>query len=339
MLVPVTTPRRLPADGLTGRRQASGDAMRPSPTPTTKHGDGDPPDASCRRRAVSRSDRAADEERRPSRRCRGTRCAGRGGRKDGREWPAEGERGQGEARPAGRPHRAHPGRSVGTYELRPIRIDTDARARSGCRRRAHGRGRPTAAGSARPPSARPARSRRAAARPTAKTAKLARRVPPPRDAAFEQAEDQQRAARRAGRRRRSRCGAARARPLVEAALQHTRRRCAEREVDEEDPAPGEVLGEHPAERRDRSPTRGPDAGDVALDPRALLDGVHVADHRHGSSAGRRRRRCPGGPGTRSARHAPREAAQHRAEQEDRDAEATSPACGRRGRRTCRRAAR
>ena len=65
--------------------------------------------------------------------------------------------------------------------------------------------------------------------------------------------------------------------FVEPPHDHPRGQHAERDVDEEDPPPGDVLAEDAAERRPDHRGDPPDAGQVALDLGAFLDGVEVAD--------------------------------------------------------------
>ena len=108
--------------------------------------------------------------------------------------------------------------------------------------------------------------------------------------------------------------------LVEVRHEHPGGEPAERDVDEEDPAPAEVLGEHPAEGRADHRGGAPDAGDVALHPGPLLDRVEVADHGDGHRQHRAGADALHGAGDDQRRHAPGHAAQHRAGQEHGDAE-------------------
>ena len=124
--------------------------------------------------------------------------------------------------------------------------------------------------------------------------------------------------------------------LVEAVPHHPRGRDAERQVDEEDPTPGQVVGEHPAEGRPDDGGCGPDAGDVALHLRALGHGVDVADDRHAHRLHRAGPEPLHEPEDDERRHAPGDAAQQRAQRRTARCRAASPACGRTGRRPCRR---
>ncbi len=81
-------------------------------------------------------------------------------------------------------------------------------------------------------------------------------------------------------RRGSRWSACGARHARRTAPQHPAGRDAQRQVDEEDPAPGQVVGEDAAQCRPDERGHGPDAGDVALHLGALGQGVDVADDRH-----------------------------------------------------------
>ena len=108
--------------------------------------------------------------------------------------------------------------------------------------------------------------------------------------------------------------------LLEAPPQHPQGGEADRDVDEEDPAPGQVVGEDAAQggadhRRDR-----PHAGEVALDLGPLLERVEVADDRH-------RHRLDGAgaealdrPEHDQRGHPPCDAAGQRADEEDPDAD-------------------
>lgn len=59
--------------------------------------------------------------------------------------------------------------------------------------------------------------------------------------------------------------------------------CPDRQVDEEDPAPVGVPGEHSAERGARDRGQGPDGGEPGLDPGAFLERVEVGgDHLDGA---------------------------------------------------------
>ena len=108
--------------------------------------------------------------------------------------------------------------------------------------------------------------------------------------------------------------------LVEVAPDQHAGQQAQRDIDEEDPAPEVQLGEEPAEGRTDHRGDAPDAGDVALHPSPLGDAVDVAGdgdrhrlHRAGAEPLQ-------GPERDEDRHAPGEAAEHRAEQEHPDAE-------------------
>jgi len=79
--------------------------------------------------------------------------------------------------------------------------------------------------------------------------------------------------------------------LVQRDHQETGRRDARRDVDEEDPAPGEVLDDDAAEQRPDQPGHAPDGPEHALHARALFQVVDVADdgergglHRAGAEA-------------------------------------------------------
>ena len=170
-------------------------------------------------------------------------------------------------------------------------IDADAQREERRRRRAAGGRTPTAAARARRRAARPARTPPAATGADGEDADARRRAPRPGLAALEHAEDHQgQAAGEQRPRRGSRCGACwRSHALVEVADEQPRRRAAERDVDEEDPAPRHELREHPAERRPDDRRDGPHAGDVALRRGALGHRVDVAGDRdrhrlHGAGA-------------------------------------------------------
>ena len=95
---------------------------------------------------------------------------------------------------------------------------------------------------------------------------------------------------------------------------------AERHVDEEDPAPEVQLGEEAAERRSDDRGRAPDAGDVALDPGPLRDGVDVAGDGDRHRLDRAGAEALQGTEGDERRHAPRQAAQDGTQQKDPDAE-------------------
>ena len=127
--------------------------------------------------------------------------------------------------------------------------------------------------------------------------------------------------------------------LVEVPDQQPRRGQAQRDVDEEDPVPGQELGEQPAERRTDHRRDAPHARDVALRLGPLGDRVDVPGDRDGH-----RLHGPGAEPLDRAerdqrRHAPREPAQHRARAGTARCRAGSPACGRRCRPAWSRSAR
>ena len=108
--------------------------------------------------------------------------------------------------------------------------------------------------------------------------------------------------------------------FVEGAQQHPRRQHAQRDVDVEDPAPAEVLGEEAAEGGADDGGDRPDAREVALHPGAFGDGVDVAGDGDGHGlhgSGAEALECAECD---ECRHAPGEAAEDRAEQEQADAE-------------------
>jgi hypothetical protein len=108
--------------------------------------------------------------------------------------------------------------------------------------------------------------------------------------------------------------------FVEGAHDHPPGDEAQGNVDEEDPAPGGEFGEHAAEGGPDDGGDRPHAGEVTLGFGALGDGVDVAGDgdRHGhDGAGAEALHGPEGD---QGGHAPGEAAEDRAEQEDGDAE-------------------
>ena len=145
--------------------------------------------------------------------------------------------------------------------------------------------------------------------------------PAPRHPALEQAKDDQGGTAREQRRPDvvNLVGALR-HLLLEAPGEHPGGDGAERQVDEEDPAPREVLREDAAEGGPDHGGGAPDAGDVPLHARTLFDGVEIADHRdahglYGSGTDALQRAEDD-----ERRHAPGEAAQHRAQKEHGDPE-------------------
>ena len=115
--------------------------------------------------------------------------------------------------------------------------------------------------------------------------------------------------------RRRRAGACWARSSRGTASQHERGGGADRDVDEEDPAPVDVVGEDAAERGPDHRGDAPDAGDVALHLGPLGQGVEVADDRHRHRLDGARTEALQRPEDDQRRHAPGEAAEHRAEHE------------------------
>ncbi len=148
------------------------------------------------------------------------------------------------------------------------------------------------------------------------------RVPVPHHAALEQSEQEQRTADR----EQDRAGVVDlvagllADVLLEAAGQYPGGRESERDVHEEDPAPGDVVGEDPAQRRPDERRDAPDAGDVALHLGPLGHRVDVADDRHPDRLDRAGAKPLDQPERDQSRHAPREPTQYRADHEQPDAE-------------------
>ena len=178
-------------------------------------------------------------------------------------------------------------------------------------------------------------------RPAAKMAMLDRRTPRPGLPALEQAEDQQRRRRpSACRRRRSRCDC-RVRTAVSWKLRisiHGREQ-AQRDVDEEDPPPADRYSENTPPRV--GPTTAdiaPHAGQVALRLGAFGEGVDVAGDGHAHRLDGAGAETLHRPERDQRGHAPRDPAQHRAEQRTARCRGASRACGRRCRPACRRSA-
>ena len=94
----------------------------------------------------------------------------------------------------------------------------------------------------------------------------------------------------------------------------------ERQVDEEDPAPGEVLAEDAAQRRSEQRGQPPDRRDVALHLRALRDAVQVADDREPDRLDRAGADALQQPAGDERRHRPGQPAQHGRGEEDPDPE-------------------
>jgi hypothetical protein len=112
------------------------------------------------------------------------------------------------------------------------------------------------------------------------------------------------------------CGAL----LLEPAPQHPRRDGAERQVDEEDPAPRQVVGEDAAQRRADERRDRPHGREVALDRGALGHRVDVPDDRHADRLHRAGSEALEQPERDEAAHRPGESAEQRAEHEQPHAE-------------------
>ena len=147
------------------------------------------------------------------------------------------------------------------------------------------------------------------------------RRPRPGDSAFEQREDQHRD--RGGEH--GRAGhvdpmAAALDMLMQVAVNEHDRRKPQRDVEEEDPAPRPVLGEEAADQGTDDRGHAPHARDVTLDPPPLRRLVQVSDDRRRH---REDRACSDplhAAEDDQREHAPGDAAEHRADEEDPDPE-------------------
>ena len=126
---------------------------------------------------------------------------------------------------------------------------------------------------------------------------------------------------------------------VEDGGDHEERDRADRQVDVEDPAPREVVDEEAAEQRADDRRHAEDGAEEALVLAAVARRDDVAD-----DGDRRREQAAGAETLQRAErdqlgHVLRDAAQRRADEEDDDRDLQASTCGRRDRRTSRRAAR
>ena len=144
---------------------------------------------------------------------------------------------------------------------------------------------------------------------------------PERRPALDQTEHQKRDGRHQQRRARVVDGGAR-RPLrlLERELHDDGGENAEGHVDVEDPAPRELVGDEPADDRPDHARNPPHAAEERLHPRALLDRVDVADDCHPERHERARAESLHRAEDDELRHRRCHPREHRADEEDRDAE-------------------
>ena len=147
------------------------------------------------------------------------------------------------------------------------------------------------------------RTRRAAARRRPPRATVWRRAPRPGRAAEARDEHDRAERRREHARaevvdRRAGCAPSSSGSVAEITTSAT---SADRQVDVEDPAPGEVLDDHAAEQRPGDAREAEHRPEQALVAAALARGHDVADASPARARSDRPRRAPGPPGRRSAR--------------------------------------
>jgi hypothetical protein len=108
--------------------------------------------------------------------------------------------------------------------------------------------------------------------------------------------------------------------LVEIYPESSHRRRPDRQIDPKDPGPGQMLDNEAASKRSDDCRNRPDACEPALDLRPLMRRIEVADdgHRHGQHRARAHALHESEDNQR--RHRPSEAAQHRADQKDPNAD-------------------